>query len=113
MRIGSALVALSLVVVAPALAAPTNYAFDPAHSAATFTIKHLGISTVRGEFGKMKGTVELDRSNLRVSKVDFTGSTFAGGAFLGTPNSGTEASSRLARTDRSPKMASRLRSSGT
>jgi len=32
-------------------------------------------------------------AGLRVSKVDFTGSTFAGGAFLGTPNSGTQASS--------------------
>ena len=30
---------------------------------------------------------------LRVSKVDFTGSTFAGGSFLGAPNSGTQASS--------------------
>jgi iron complex outermembrane receptor protein len=32
-------------------------------------------------------------AGLRVSKVDFTGSTYAGGPFLGTPNSGTEASS--------------------
>jgi iron complex outermembrane recepter protein len=31
-------------------------------------------------------------AGLRVSKVDFTGSTYAGGSFLGTPNSGTEAS---------------------
>src|SRR5450631_317655 len=30
---------------------------------------------------------------VRVSKVDFTGTTFAGGSFLGAPNSGTEASS--------------------
>ncbi len=30
---------------------------------------------------------------LRVSKVDFTGSTYAGGSFLGAPNSGTQASS--------------------
>ncbi len=29
---------------------------------------------------------------LRVSKVDFTGTTYAGGPFLGSPNSGTEAS---------------------
>jgi len=31
-------------------------------------------------------------AGLRVSKVDFTGSTYAGGPFLGTPNSGTAAS---------------------
>jgi polyisoprenoid-binding protein YceI len=72
MRIATALAALLLGFVTPALASPTTYAFDPAHSSATFTIKHLGISTVRGGFGKMKGTVELDRSNLRVSKVEAT-----------------------------------------
>jgi polyisoprenoid-binding protein YceI len=72
MRIGSALVALSVLTVTPALAAPTTYAFDPAHSAATFSIKHLGISTVRGEFGKMKGTVQADRGNLGASKVEAT-----------------------------------------
>jgi polyisoprenoid-binding protein YceI len=72
MRIGTALIALSLVIVTPAFATPTTYALDPAHSAATFTIKHLGISTVRGEFGKMKGTVELDRANLHAAKVDAT-----------------------------------------
>jgi len=32
-------------------------------------------------------------AGVRVSKVDFTGSTYAGGPFLGTPNSGTQASS--------------------
>lgn len=32
-------------------------------------------------------------AGLRVSKVDFTGSTYQGGPFLGTPNSGTTASS--------------------
>ena len=31
-------------------------------------------------------------AGLRISKVDFTGSTYAGGSFLGAPNSGTQAS---------------------
>ena len=72
MRIAIALTALSTLIAAPVFAAPTSYTLDPSHSAATFSIKHLGVSTVRGEFGKMKGTVELDRSNLRASKVDAT-----------------------------------------
>lgn len=71
MRIATAL-ALSLAITAPALASPTKYAFDPAHSAATFSVKHLGLATVRGEFGKMTGTVELDRGNLRASTVEAT-----------------------------------------
>jgi polyisoprenoid-binding protein YceI len=70
MRIAMAIAALSFITVTPALAAPTTYALDPAHSAATFSIKHLGVSTVRGEFGQIKGVIALDRSNLRASKVD-------------------------------------------
>jgi polyisoprenoid-binding protein YceI len=72
MRLAIALAVLSPVIVTPALASPTSYTFDPAHSAATFSIKHLGVSTVRGEFGKLKGTAELDRSSPRASKVDAT-----------------------------------------
>jgi polyisoprenoid-binding protein YceI len=70
MRITTAFVALSILTVTPAFAAPTIYTLDPAHSAATFSIKHLAVSTVRGEFGKLTGKVELDRSNLRASKVE-------------------------------------------
>ena len=55
MRIASALATLSFFVAAPAFATPTSYTFDPAHSAATFSVKHLGISTVRGEFGTIRG----------------------------------------------------------
>ncbi len=70
MRTVTALAVLSLAIAAPALATPTTYALDPAHSAATFSIKHLGISTVRGEFGKLTGMVVLDRGNLRASRVE-------------------------------------------
>jgi polyisoprenoid-binding protein YceI len=72
MRIATAFAALSLAIATPAFAAPTKYAFDPAHSAPTFSVKHLGLATVRGEFGKMTGTVELDRGNLRASSVEAT-----------------------------------------
>lgn len=33
---------------------------DPNHTASQFSIKHLGISTVRGVFGKTTGTVQYD-----------------------------------------------------
>jgi polyisoprenoid-binding protein YceI len=70
MRISTLFASLTLLTAAPAFA--TTYTIDPAHSAATFTIKHLAVSTVRGEFGKLSGTVELDRANLRASKVEAT-----------------------------------------
>ena len=32
---------------------------DPAHSSVGFSVKHLGIATVRGSFGEFEGTLEL------------------------------------------------------
>jgi len=49
-----------------AFAAPTfsqeNYRVDPLHTAATFSVSHLGLSLQRGSFGKTTGMVMLDRS---------------------------------------------------
>jgi polyisoprenoid-binding protein YceI len=39
---------------------PTGtYTVDPAHSRVGFSVKHLGIATVRGEFGTFEGGLEL------------------------------------------------------
>ena len=46
--------ALALALIAaPALAHATDWDIDPAHSTASFTVKHMMVSTVRGEFGKI------------------------------------------------------------
>jgi polyisoprenoid-binding protein YceI len=47
---------------------PTGtWVVDPAHSAVGFSVKHLGIATVRGRFEKFEGTLEIgdDLSNAR------------------------------------------------
>jgi polyisoprenoid-binding protein YceI len=44
----------------PAVRAATTWEIDPAHSAAQFSVRHLMVSNVRGEFGKVTGTVEYD-----------------------------------------------------
>ena len=49
---------------------PTQWQIDPAHSAAHFSVRHLMISNVRGEFGKVSGNVVLDPSDLTKSTVD-------------------------------------------
>jgi polyisoprenoid-binding protein YceI len=36
-----------------------TWAVDPAHSAAGFSVKHLGIATVRGRFEEFEGTLEI------------------------------------------------------
>jgi polyisoprenoid-binding protein YceI len=43
--------------------AQSTWTIDPAHSAAQFRVKHLMISTVRGEFSKTSGKVVFDGSN--------------------------------------------------
>ena len=48
----------------------TVYEIDPAHSSAQFTIRHLMISNVRGDFKSVKGTVVYDPENLAASSID-------------------------------------------
>lgn len=48
----------------------TVYAIDPAHSSAQFTIRHLMISNVRGDFRSVKGTVVYDPENLAASSIE-------------------------------------------
>lgn len=45
---------------------------DPAHTNAEFSVRHMGISTVRGSFTKTTGTVEYDPANLSKTKIDAT-----------------------------------------
>ena len=54
---------------APAPAAPNTWAVDGAHSSAGFAVKHLMISTVRGRFAGVSGTVEFDPSDLSTGQA--------------------------------------------
>src|SRR5260370_40980134 len=46
------------------------YDLDPAHSSAHFSVRHIMISNVRGEFTKVTGTVNFDPDNLHASSVE-------------------------------------------
>lgn len=48
----------------------TTWAIDPAHTDVGFAVKHLMISTVRGRFGNVRGTIQLDESDLAGSSVE-------------------------------------------
>jgi polyisoprenoid-binding protein YceI len=48
----------------------TQWQIDPAHSAAHFSVRHLMISNVRGEFSKLSGNVTLDPNDLTKSTVE-------------------------------------------
>ena len=49
--------ALAVAFTLPAAAATSTWQMDPMHTAAQFSVRHLAISTVRGGFSKVTGTV--------------------------------------------------------
>jgi polyisoprenoid-binding protein YceI len=49
-----------------------KYQIDPAHSAAHFSVRHMMISNVRGEFTKLSGTILYDAQNPENSSVEAT-----------------------------------------
>ena len=56
----------------PAAAASSTWQIDPAHSSAQFAIRHLGLSTVRGAFSKLSGTMQLDDQDITKSTIEVT-----------------------------------------
>lgn len=64
--------ALAAALVMPASAGTTTWQIDPQHSSAQFGVTHLMISTVRGEFHGVKGTVALDDQDITRSTVNVT-----------------------------------------
>lgn len=64
--------AISLTFCLPGIAQSTAWQIDPAHSSAQFAVKHMGISTVRGTFTKVSGTVQYDPADTKNDSVDVT-----------------------------------------
>lgn len=50
----------------------TTWNIDPTHAEIAFAVRHLMLSTVRGRFGAVTGTVQFDETNPTASKVDVT-----------------------------------------
>jgi polyisoprenoid-binding protein YceI len=64
--------ALAATLSLPAAAATSTWQIDPNHSAAQFAVRHLAISTVRGAFTKVNGTIQLDDKDISKSSVEVT-----------------------------------------
>lgn len=56
----------------PVLSHGAMWDIDPAHTSAQFAVRHLMVSTVRGEFGKVGGTVNLDEQDPTKSSLEAT-----------------------------------------
>jgi len=71
MRRLASLTLLAVLVSIPA-AAQTTWQIDPAHSRAMFTVRHLGISNIRGDFSGVTGTVTWDGTDATTAAVNAT-----------------------------------------
>ena len=56
-------------VASPTPAATITWTIDPAHSGVHFSVKHLVVATVRGQFDRLSGSVTLDPRDLAGSTV--------------------------------------------
>lgn len=57
-------------LVAPSLAHATPWEVDSSHSAASFSVRHLMVSNVRGELGKITGSINVDDKDITKSTVE-------------------------------------------
>jgi polyisoprenoid-binding protein YceI len=61
--------AIALLASLSALAQTSTWNIDPAHSSAQFTVRHLAISNVTGNFTKVTGSVVLNEKDITQSQV--------------------------------------------
>ena len=61
-----------LILTISAAAQVQMWQIDPNHTAAQFSVRHMGISTVRGAFTKVSGTAQYDPADLSKTSVDAT-----------------------------------------
>jgi polyisoprenoid-binding protein YceI len=62
----------AIALSASAFAQAKTWQIDPNHSAAQFSVRHLGISTVRGAFAKVSGTVTYDPADPSKTTLEAT-----------------------------------------
>jgi polyisoprenoid-binding protein YceI len=65
-------VTAALAFSASAFAQARTWQIDPNHSSAQFSVRHLGISTVRGAFTKVSGTATYDPADPTKATVEVT-----------------------------------------
>ena len=65
---------LTLLVIASSslVFGQSDWTIDSAHSAAQFSVRHMMVSNVRGQFGKVIGTAVYDPANPAAAKVEAT-----------------------------------------
>jgi polyisoprenoid-binding protein YceI len=65
-------IALALVVALPVLTQADTWQIDPAHTNVEFTVRHMMISNVKGQFRKISGTITGNGSDPASATIDAT-----------------------------------------
>ena len=103
-----ALLGLGLLLAAPATAEDISWNLDKNHSAVGFSVRHLGISNVRGEFKDFDATIKGDAKTGQLSSVEATTQT----ASIDTGNSSRDkhlASDDFFAADKNPTISFKTR----
>jgi polyisoprenoid-binding protein YceI len=66
------LAAAAFCLVAPGLLHAAPWEFDPEHTGVHFQVRHLMISSVRGDFGKVAGKIVYDEADVTKSTADIS-----------------------------------------
>jgi polyisoprenoid-binding protein YceI len=61
---------MMIALAALIAAAPMTLDADPAHSSAAFSVKHMMVTTVHGQFDKVASTLQFDKDDPTKSSVD-------------------------------------------
>jgi polyisoprenoid-binding protein YceI len=70
--VSSSLIALTLMIAAPLAASADTWQIDPVHTTVGFSVRHMMISNVRGQFTKVAGTITAKDSDPASVKVEAT-----------------------------------------
>ena len=58
------------IMLLPSLATATQWNIDPDHSNVGFSVSHLMVSHVKGNFNKYSGVIDINDKDITKSKVD-------------------------------------------
>ncbi len=71
-RISKTAIAIAMLIALPVLAHADTWQIDPAHTNVEFTVRHMMISNVKGQFQKTTGTITTNGSDPASATIDAT-----------------------------------------
>jgi polyisoprenoid-binding protein YceI len=70
--ISRTLIVLVVVIAAPLAASADTWQIDPVHTTVGFSVRHMTISTVRGQFNKVAGTITANDNDPATAVIEAT-----------------------------------------